>query len=205
MFPPVAMSSTLATFGFLFLLVSSAAAQATMLPQCALGCARAAATKAKCDLSDTACLCKTSSFASSVIQCAATTSCSAAEKATVSAILGGLCGAVSSSSASGFGLSSGSSTKSVSASASTPAETSSTLTTITSNPSSSPTPPPFSFPSSDIPSSSAPSGSSASTTTIPSAPSTSPSTAAARGNGDGNGAHVAGVAGAVIGLAMWVL
>ncbi|KAJ6574174.1 hypothetical protein B0H19DRAFT_601089 [Mycena capillaripes] len=79
------------------LVASSAAAQATTVPQCALGCARADAIKAGCDLSDTSCLCKTS-FASNVIQCSRTTSCSQAEQAQASAIVTAMCAAISSGS-----------------------------------------------------------------------------------------------------------
>ncbi|KAJ7131038.1 hypothetical protein C8R44DRAFT_55289 [Mycena epipterygia] len=205
MFPPVAMSSTLATFGFLFLLVSSAAAQ--------VRCCRSVPWDAreplrpKPSVTDRIPLvCARRLPSHRVLFNALRRLRALLLKRRRSVQFWGACVVRSRLHQHRVpGSRQGSSTKSVSASASTPAETSSTLTTITSNPSSSPTPPPFSFPSSDIPSSSAPSGSSASTTTIPSAPSTSPSTAAARGNGDGNGAHVAGVAGAVIGLAMWVL
>ncbi|KAJ7652915.1 hypothetical protein B0H17DRAFT_1101189 [Mycena rosella] len=69
---------------------------ATTLPQCAIGCARAAAIQDGCDLSDTPCLCKTA-FSSSVEQCARTTSCSQAEQAQVNSILGGMCAAASGS------------------------------------------------------------------------------------------------------------
>ncbi|KAJ6596248.1 hypothetical protein DFH09DRAFT_1305146 [Mycena vulgaris] len=101
------MSFALKPLGLVFLLLSSAAAQATTLPQCALGCAKTAATTVGCDLSDTVCLCKTS-FASSVLQCAGATSCSPDDQSEVSTILAGMCTAASSSaSASGSSASSG--------------------------------------------------------------------------------------------------
>jgi hypothetical protein len=45
-----AMRSAVKSLGVVLLLLSSTAAQATTLPQCALGCANAAAAKAMCDL-----------------------------------------------------------------------------------------------------------------------------------------------------------
>ncbi|KAK7055709.1 hypothetical protein R3P38DRAFT_2848618 [Favolaschia claudopus] len=78
-------------------LVSAAAGQATNLPQCAVGCAQKAATTVGCKLSDSPCLCKTT-FASSVMQCAGTTSCSPADHTTVSTMLEAMCLAVSGSS-----------------------------------------------------------------------------------------------------------
>ncbi|KAF8168959.1 hypothetical protein K438DRAFT_242041 [Mycena galopus ATCC 62051] len=86
------------------LLVSSVAGQATTLPQCVIGCARADAIEAGCALTDTACLCKTS-FAANVIQCSETTSCSMAEQAQVSAILTEMCAAGASSASNGVGAS----------------------------------------------------------------------------------------------------
>ncbi|KAJ6464881.1 hypothetical protein C8R45DRAFT_1023443 [Mycena sanguinolenta] len=82
---------------FTLLLLLSSTAQATTLPQCAVGCARADAIQARCDLTDASCLCKTS-FAANVIQCTRTTSCSQAEQAQVSAILTEMCAAAVSSS-----------------------------------------------------------------------------------------------------------
>ncbi|KAJ7652412.1 hypothetical protein DFH06DRAFT_1206070, partial [Mycena polygramma] len=77
-------------------LASSAAAQATTLPQCALGCAKTYAIQAGCNLSDTTCLCKTS-FSADVVKCSTTTSCSQAEQAQVGVILTTMCGAGSQS------------------------------------------------------------------------------------------------------------
>ncbi|KAK6996682.1 hypothetical protein R3P38DRAFT_3069978 [Favolaschia claudopus] len=74
-------------------LVSAAAGQATNLPQCAVGCAQKAANTVGCKLSDSPCLCKTT-FASSVMQCAATTSCSPADQTKVSTMLEAMCLAV---------------------------------------------------------------------------------------------------------------
>ncbi|KAJ7021096.1 hypothetical protein C8F04DRAFT_1122572 [Mycena alexandri] len=82
------------TFCVALLFVALVAAQATSLPPCAQGCANEAATKAQCALSDVICLCKTA-FASSVLQCADSTSCSAADQTEVSTILEGMCAAVS--------------------------------------------------------------------------------------------------------------
>ncbi|KAF7317844.1 hypothetical protein MKEN_00872300 [Mycena kentingensis (nom. inval.)] len=75
-------------------LVPTIRAQVSALPQCALGCANAAATKLSCATTDTPCLCKTS-FPSTVLQCSGSTSCSDADKTKVSEILEQLCDAVS--------------------------------------------------------------------------------------------------------------
>ncbi|KAJ7465331.1 hypothetical protein B0H11DRAFT_63285 [Mycena galericulata] len=80
------MISTLPALGLSSVLILSclrlaprATAQATTVPQCALGCARQAAIQVGCAITDTPCLCKTT-FASSVLQCVRTTSCSAEEQ-----------------------------------------------------------------------------------------------------------------------------
>ncbi|KAJ6468241.1 hypothetical protein C8R45DRAFT_1018014 [Mycena sanguinolenta] len=213
----------------LLFLVSSAAGQATTLPQCAQGCANEAAATVKCSLSDTACLCKTS-FASSVLQCAGTTSCSADDQAQVSTILEGLCAAVStSSSGSSSSVSASASSSlslsrslslSVSGTSSAPSAPSSSLTiiTITSTVTSvSPprtttiitsvpvsatlVPPPISpsLPLSVSLPSSVPSATTPATSS--SAPSTSPSTAAAQDLR----VRGASVAGALLGVVMWLL
>ncbi|KAJ7177193.1 hypothetical protein C8R46DRAFT_49255 [Mycena filopes] len=98
-----------ASLSIALLLVSSVTAQVNKLPDCAKGCATSAATKAQCALSDTSCLCKTT-FASSVLQCAGTTSCSSQDQTEVSSILEAMCGpavTASGSSASGSPLPSG--------------------------------------------------------------------------------------------------
>ncbi|KAJ7430789.1 hypothetical protein B0H11DRAFT_2134190, partial [Mycena galericulata] len=82
----------LASLSVLLLLASSAAAQATSLPQCAQGCAQQAATVAGCSLSNTPCLCATS-FASSVLQCSGSVSCTPTERIEVSNILVTMCAA----------------------------------------------------------------------------------------------------------------
>ncbi|KAJ7209012.1 hypothetical protein B0H12DRAFT_425565 [Mycena haematopus] len=120
----------------LFFLVSSTASQATTLPQCAQGCANQAATTVKCSLwVDAACLCKTS-FASSVLQCAGTTSCSAADQTQVSTILEGMCAAASASSSASSVSASASLSLSLSVSISPPGSSTAlvslTRTTITS-------------------------------------------------------------------------
>ncbi|KAJ7192180.1 hypothetical protein GGX14DRAFT_480356 [Mycena pura] len=81
---------SLATLTVVLSVVLSAAGQATTLPQCASGCADHAASTVGCALTDTPCLCKTS-FPSSVLQCAGTTSCSAADQTRVSNILEAMC------------------------------------------------------------------------------------------------------------------
>ncbi|KAJ7221001.1 hypothetical protein C8J57DRAFT_1393533 [Mycena rebaudengoi] len=90
----------LTVFAFLHMLLSSLVlvlAQAPSdLPDCALGCARAAANKVNCALTDAPCLCKTT-FVSAVIQCAAGTSCSAAEKSEVGTLLSAMCASSSGS------------------------------------------------------------------------------------------------------------
>ncbi|KAJ6572431.1 hypothetical protein DFH09DRAFT_1152933 [Mycena vulgaris] len=83
--------STLKIYSVILLLLLSAASQATTLPQCAIGCARAAATRVGCAL------CVHYIVLATVVQCAATTSCSQAEKTEVSAILAGMCAAASAS------------------------------------------------------------------------------------------------------------
>ncbi|KAJ7475893.1 hypothetical protein FB451DRAFT_261242 [Mycena latifolia] len=119
------MSSPLKTLNIVLLLLGllgSAASQATTVPQCALGCARTAAIKAGCpsDLSNTPCLCQSSSFAGSVVQCVKTTSCSAAEQSAVGAILTSMCAAVSGSGSAASAPASGSRSISASASATAP-------------------------------------------------------------------------------------
>ncbi|KAJ7065250.1 hypothetical protein C8F01DRAFT_736427 [Mycena amicta] len=78
----------------------SVQAQVSALPQCAVGCANAASTKVGCATTDTACLCKTS-FPSTVLQCADTTSCDAADQTKVSDILEQMCDIVSVSASGG--------------------------------------------------------------------------------------------------------
>ncbi|KAJ7346159.1 hypothetical protein DFH08DRAFT_870655 [Mycena albidolilacea] len=175
--------SKLAVPSIILLFACCTFAQVSMLPDCALGCARETATKAGCSVSDNACLCNNPGFASSVVGCARTTSCSPEEKTRVSDILAGMCDAASSGSASGIGT--------VSASVSPPGS---------SNPSSSDSasvttvPSPISFSTSSSPSSSAtsPAGTSSS------APSTSPSRGAAQQNRMGR----AGVVGTLFAVSL---
>ncbi|KAJ7904032.1 hypothetical protein B0H13DRAFT_2025421, partial [Mycena leptocephala] len=208
-------SSALTTLATLFLLATSAAAQATTLPQCAQGCANQAATKVGCSLSDTACLCKTS-FTSTVLQCAGTTSCSPADQTQVSTILEGMCAIVSSSAPTSSAPVSTSRSGSVSVSiappGSSPPSVSLTQTIITStvisvSPPKTTTfttsvpisntlvPPPISLSSTFSLPSSVPTFSTPTTPSF-SAPSTSPSTAAAVGRKVG----AAGMAGALLRL-----
>ncbi|KAJ6600688.1 hypothetical protein B0H10DRAFT_696242 [Mycena sp. CBHHK59/15] len=211
-------SSMLAQIGLALVLALSVSAQATTLPQCALGCARAAATAVKCNLSDTACLCKTS-FASTVIQCSATTSCSASEQTQVSSILTQMCAASSgSSSGSASGTPSGSksasATSTTTAVSTTPSLTRTTATVTQSSPpltttfttevpigsSSSFIVPPL---SSASPASVPPS----STVTVPvsSTVSVAPAASSPGAATEGARARLAGVAGAVLGVGLWVL
>ncbi|KAJ7762901.1 hypothetical protein B0H16DRAFT_1718734 [Mycena metata] len=207
------------TLGVTLLFAASVAAQATSLPECAQGCANEAATKAQCTLSDIICLCKTN-FASSVLQCADSTSCSLADQTEVSTILEGMCNAVSvsasgsSSATSAAPSSSGSISAPIVPPLSPPISISTSVitstitsvsppqtTTITSlipvtpsNTGSTLVPPPISpsFPSTT-------SGSVSASVTAPgssSTPSTTPSAAQAMN------ARAAGAAGAVIGLSI---
>ncbi|KAJ6556449.1 hypothetical protein B0H19DRAFT_1152620 [Mycena capillaripes] len=173
-------------------LASSAAAQATTLPQCALGCAKTDAIKAGCDLSDTPCLCQTS-FSANVIQCSHTTSCSQSEQAQVSAILAAMCGAVSTVSQSG------------SASASLPVSGSSNLPSHSSSaPASSGSVSTTASPASTTPlssSTSPPSGPSSSN----SSPSVSPSAGGAQGMSRTVSIQSLVVAAAVMGMGVWVV
>ncbi|KAJ7259943.1 hypothetical protein B0H12DRAFT_1108063 [Mycena haematopus] len=73
-------------------LVACASAQAPVLPQCAQGCANAAAVQVGCSLSNPSCLCKTS-FTPNVVACSKTASCSASEQSVVSAVLQTMCAA----------------------------------------------------------------------------------------------------------------
>ncbi|KAJ7247000.1 hypothetical protein C8J57DRAFT_724644 [Mycena rebaudengoi] len=66
------------------------------LPQCALGCARAAADRVDCALTNTLCLCKTT-FASAVLQCSGATSCSPEDQSQVSKVLLAMCASTSGS------------------------------------------------------------------------------------------------------------
>ncbi|KAJ7464194.1 hypothetical protein FB451DRAFT_1264836 [Mycena latifolia] len=227
------MSSSFKSLSFVLLLlgsVGSAASQATTLPQCALGCARTAASKVGCDLSNTPCLCKASSFGGSVLQCAGTSSCSPAEQAEVSTILTGMCAVVSSSASASSVPASGSGSISVSASVTAPIGSSTpiSLTTVTSVVTSvappltttftsavTVVPPPHSIPSSasasSAPSSASASGSATGTTTVIVPPfsvsSPAPSTSPSAGAAVATRAHIgmAGGVGALIGLAAWVL
>ncbi|KAJ6533505.1 hypothetical protein B0H19DRAFT_1080918 [Mycena capillaripes] len=81
--------STLTVSSTVLLFASCALAQVSMLPDCSLGCATQAATKASCSLSDNACLCNSQGFVSSVVGCARTTSCSPEEQTRISDILPG--------------------------------------------------------------------------------------------------------------------
>ncbi|KAJ7106414.1 hypothetical protein C8R43DRAFT_210267 [Mycena crocata] len=190
------MFHTLPALSLLFLWVSGCAeAQATTVPQCALGCARSTATKVGCDISASTCLCRTS-FVSTVVTCVQTTSCSAAEKTQTSAILDVMCG-VASGSASASGQSSPSTSLSITRSLSLSVSESTTVT-----------PPPTSTGATSssgiIPPPGSPSGSTSSpSSTAPgsnSAPSASPTSAAARQR-----VGFTGLAGAMIGVGMLVL
>ncbi|KAJ7362571.1 hypothetical protein DFH08DRAFT_841191 [Mycena albidolilacea] len=196
----------------LCLFVSFVAAQLSAIPDCALGCAEATATKIGCSPFDAVCICADSSFAPSVIQCAGTTSCSPEVQAQLSDILQGIC-ATASGSASG----SVSTSRTVSASvsppgSSTPAPSGSvTIVPPPISPSSAPSgsvtivPPPISLssaPPSSTSSIAPPSNSSA-------APSSSPSTGSASrklapGAGAGMGAQLAATM-IIVGLGMGTL
>ncbi|KAJ7493037.1 hypothetical protein B0H11DRAFT_976779 [Mycena galericulata] len=117
------MISTLPALGLSAVLILSclaprATAQATTVPKCALGCARQAAIQVGCAITDTPCLCKTT-FASSVLQCVRTTSCSAEEQTEVGNILVGMCAGSDSASAPSAISSAPSSTQSANASTTT--------------------------------------------------------------------------------------
>ncbi|KAJ7172811.1 hypothetical protein C8R43DRAFT_977627 [Mycena crocata] len=105
--PPMTMSRTMTSIGLFFLLVSFCAAQATTIPQCALGCARESATDVECDISDTPCLCRTS-FMIELLKCVGTTSCSATDQTQTSSIIERMCAAVSVSASGSLPASSGS-------------------------------------------------------------------------------------------------
>ncbi|KAJ7906903.1 hypothetical protein B0H13DRAFT_705545 [Mycena leptocephala] len=184
----------------LLLLVASASAQISALPDCALGCAEEAATQAQCALTDNACLCANTSFAPSVIQCAGQTSCSPELQTQISDIIQQMC-ALASGSASASGAStSGTGTVSVSVSppgGSTVSPSGSGSVTIV--------PPPISLSSSALPSSTSSGSASASVTASASTSSAAPSTSPSTGTAHRNQMRGAGVVGALFVVAVGIL
>ncbi|KAJ7267817.1 hypothetical protein C8J57DRAFT_1325898 [Mycena rebaudengoi] len=184
----------LTVFAFLHMLLSSLVlvlAQAPSdLPDCALGCARAAANKVNCALTDAPCLCKTT-FVSAVIQCAAGTSCSAAEKSEVGTLLSAMC-ASSSGSVSG--------SRSASPSGAPSSSVPLTLTTITSTFSSPPRTTTF---TTSVPIS----ASVVSSATAPSSSVPAPSTTTSTGAADISvvDTKLAGIAAAMLGIGLLAL
>ncbi|KAJ7901251.1 hypothetical protein B0H13DRAFT_2028498 [Mycena leptocephala] len=190
---------------FVPLLVCSATAQATTLPQCAIGCARADAIKAGCDLSDTPCLCKTS-FSLNVIQCNQTTSCSKAEQAQVSAILTAMCAGVSSGRRISFSFRPDAWFTNASASTSIPISVSLSHSSVgiplSSLSGSAPVTGSSTAPAS---SSTAPPTSSAAASISNSAPSTSPTAGGAQGIYATPRMGLVGIVAAGLGLRLWIL
>ncbi|KIK53858.1 hypothetical protein GYMLUDRAFT_924118 [Collybiopsis luxurians FD-317 M1] len=65
-------------------------AQASNVPNCAQGCLQSSANALGCSTDDSSCLCPSSSFISSVLQCSGQT-CSPEDQATASTALGSFC------------------------------------------------------------------------------------------------------------------